>query len=172
MAGTVSCFSSFRSGLLSLSDSFVVVVLDRILLTGDPSLERSKSWVTELSSLCCLSCFLLKDFNSRKIIMVATTKHKRKVTDTDIPTAAATLALAVPCSVAVVPTKEWKKKKKWSLFFVLIFSKLQEKCKIRTSKASTYIFISFFKTNKKSPKASRTRRCLQMARGTTPVFLI
>ena len=38
--------------------------------------------------------------------MEATTKHKRKVTDTDIPTAAATLALAVPCSVAVVPTKE------------------------------------------------------------------
>ena len=36
--------------------------------------------------------------------MAATIKHKRKVTDTEIPTAAATLALAVPCPGAVVPT--------------------------------------------------------------------
>ena len=104
MEGTVSCFSSCRSGLLSHSDSSVVAVIDRILLTGDPSLEISKSCVTEFSSLCCLTCFLLKDFIIRKIIMAATIKHKRKVTDTEIPTAAATLALAVPCPGAVVPT--------------------------------------------------------------------
>ena len=36
--------------------------------------------------------------------MAATIKHKRKVTDTEIPTAAATSALAVPCPGAVVPT--------------------------------------------------------------------
>ena len=66
--------------------------------------------------------------------MAATIKHKMKVTDTEIPTAAATLALAVPCPGAVVPTGNKKKRKS---IFVLIFSKFQEECKIRTSKTWT-----------------------------------
>ena len=41
--------------------------------------------------------------------MAATIKHKMKVTDTEIPTAAATLALSVPCPGAVVPTGNKKK---------------------------------------------------------------
>ena len=64
--------------------------------------------------------------------MAATIKHKMKVTDTEIPTAAATLALSVPCPGAVVPTGNKKK-----TIFVLIFSKFQEECKIRTSKTWT-----------------------------------
>ena len=43
--------------------------------------------------------------------MAATIKHKRKVTDTEIPTAAATSALAIPCPGAAVPTGNKKKSK-------------------------------------------------------------
>lgn len=53
--------------------------------------------------------------------MAATIKHKMKVTDTEIPTAAATLALAVPCPGAVVPTGNNNNKKNEVYFCPYLF---------------------------------------------------
>lgn len=84
-------FKSRKSIALPFPISSVVVVTDRFLFNGVPSLDSSESCVLELCKLRCSNCFLLHVFNIRKITMAAIRKQMTNVTATEMPIAADTL---------------------------------------------------------------------------------